>query len=178
MDGKRIYAQTMGNYEGASTICNGMIVIDRKNLSVEALVPPGGEILWSKDDPSDAAEFYNRPIEEIYRDKRFVPKQIRSWSDRETEEIKKIGLEQYMVEMAKTEEAERKRAVSSSTIVVNQTVTLEDLMERVASYLSIAIPKDNLFPWDYEINFFGRNPLPNRCCSLGFSAVSLIYWVI
>jgi len=126
IDNEKIYIQTIGNYELETTICNGIVVIDRKNLSTYALVPSGGNILWSKDEPANVPEFYKKPIEEIYKDNRLKIGHIQSWDDKTIAEIKEKGLEQYMTDMASSEALERKRAVSDSRQVVKRTVTLKD----------------------------------------------------
>ncbi len=122
---KKIYILTIGNYELSSTVCNGLVIIDMTNLETKAFIPPGNSLLWDKDEGyGSAAEYYDRPISEIIKDRRFVPKSIKSWSKQKRSEILKVGLEHYMIEQAEREKAKRNRALSEAIILRDEIVKL------------------------------------------------------
>lgn len=121
-----IYVQSICNYELTSTVGNGLVCIDRRTLNAIARIPPTTLVLWDKDSDESCAEFYEKPIQNIISDKRFIYKIIPQWSKSEFDKIKLIGSEKYMQQVALWESELRKKAIISSKLIYERSIVFSD----------------------------------------------------
>jgi rhodanese-related sulfurtransferase len=98
-----IFVATIDEFELSREVGNGLVMIDRKNLRVSALVPPRTPVLWHKDGGESAAFYYDKSIPEILADRRFIPKQVQGWEPVELGAALNLGLEGYMIQTAEQE---------------------------------------------------------------------------
>jgi rhodanese-related sulfurtransferase len=93
-----IFAATVAEFELSRETGNGLVMIDRKNLQVRALVPRGTPVIWHKDGGENAALYYDKSIPEMLEDRRFIPKQVEGWEPVELGAALNLGLEGYMIQ--------------------------------------------------------------------------------
>jgi rhodanese-related sulfurtransferase len=98
-----IYVATIAEFELSREIGNGLVMIDRKTLQVNALAPSGTSVVWHKDGGENAALFYDKSIAEILADRRFVSKKVEGWNPNDFITALNLGLERYMIQMAEQE---------------------------------------------------------------------------
>ncbi len=98
-----IFVATIAEYELSREVGNGLVMVDRKNLQVSALVPPGTPVLWHKDGGENAALYYDKSIPEILADRRFISKAVEGWDPIELGAALNLGLEAYMIRAAEQE---------------------------------------------------------------------------
>lgn len=101
-----IFIATIDEYELSREVGTGLVMIDRKNLQVSALVPRGTPVIWHKDGGENAALYYDKSIPEILADGRFIPKQVEGWEPVELGTALNLGLEGYMIRTAEQERRE------------------------------------------------------------------------
>lgn len=99
-----IYIATIDEYELSREVGNGLVLIDRKTLQVNALIPPGTPVVWHKDGGENAALYYDKSIPEILADSRFIPKAVEGWDPIELGAALNLGLEGYMIKAAEQEQ--------------------------------------------------------------------------
>ncbi|MDP2209628.1 MAG: rhodanese-like domain-containing protein [Bacteroidota bacterium] len=131
---EKIYIQTIDNFESMQGVGNGLIEIDLNNMKAKSLVPPGPNVIWDKDGEENVALYYDKPIEEIITDQRFLLQEVEQYKSEELVLISSSGYENYMIDQARKESESRRLAVLNSKIVVDTlfTLTPQKNMEQIS----------------------------------------------
>ena len=98
-----IYVQTVGNYELGSSVCNGLVVIDRSTLDYYTLSPDGPSLLWHKDGGETSAHIYNQTIQDLLKDPRMIRSELSYSNESSRKQIIDEGLDTYMKRTAMRE---------------------------------------------------------------------------
>ena len=153
----RVYVSTINHYEGGYAVCNGLVEIDLSNLAASAMVPPGTARIWDKDEEENVASFYEKPIEQLINDKRFLPKEVPQLKDEARQQIASKGYEHYMIQQAIEERSSRDLSISHARTLIDTTFTLTPQQ----SYI------DFKYGRDLVLYFMGETWLCSFC-SVGF----------
>jgi hypothetical protein len=99
---EKIYAATRGFHEASETVCNGLVVIERRGLNAESYVPRGGRYVkvFSEAEPGsrDVAGAYNKPLSELLKNiPRFTAKSSPPWTENQTKKVAALGPDRFMI---------------------------------------------------------------------------------
>ena len=117
-----IYAVTRGYYEGGGDVGNGLVAISRRSLDATARVPPGTSALWGSDDGQTVAPLYERPIDELISDVRFLPKPIPQWPEKTLDTIRALGPGLFMTHTLARERSVRQTLISQAEVLYDEVI--------------------------------------------------------
>ncbi len=128
-----IYIATIGNHELSSSLCNGVVVLNLNTLKVISLLPPVRGFLWHKDFSTFLAQvYYDKPVEEMIEDERFVrDTTVANWDQEKRLKIQEVGLEKFMLKKYKQEVQARKFALQHPVIVLDSTFVYSNFNKTV-----------------------------------------------
>jgi len=119
-----IFIQTIGEYETVSTVGNGLIELCRSTLRTSAKVPPNGSVIYDKDRENNIATDYDRSIDKIISDKRFLDKEISQLPDSIVVKINSIGLDSFMIQTRNDEMRLRRKVIAHARIICDTVLSL------------------------------------------------------
>lgn len=106
----RRYHTDYGDHNDYEHVCNGIVRINLKTLEATSFFPRGGSFVRMYDKKTippgehEVAALYNKPVEELIpRLNSFRSAKAPSWPEAERKEILRIGLKQYMMRQADSE---------------------------------------------------------------------------
>jgi hypothetical protein len=119
-----IYAATRGQYEGATSVGNGLVAISRRTLLATARVPKGSHTIWDKDgeEREPVAPKYDRPIEQLIADSHFIRSEIANWPREVRDTIRFMGADQFMVHTLAHERWVRQASLSRATTLFDEVI--------------------------------------------------------
>jgi len=125
----RIYISTYAQYEGSRSICNGVVELNLLSFKSKSWLPTNIEddLYKYADEWFKYQKYYDKSIREIIEDERFIrmPADV-DFDPAEISNLRKCGLETYMLNQFHNEMQARRHAIENQIIVIDTTITIDE----------------------------------------------------